>query len=488
MVHIMTNKLHLIDTYHKDGMKASLLWDEETDAWTYYSGGPKTDVQRYYQGIPTIFRGVGKIAQAVGAMPFEIYGKSGDEPIDTSQEYTNALGWMPSPKSLFEIASKSIDLMGVAYFLMMKQVGTSAVKELRYVVSKSITPKFHEKTGELIGFERVVNEIKKFYEPKDILYMWMQDPYKEQGPPEAFPAVAAMRAAGVLANLDDFISVYFERGAVRPMVVSAKGIPQKEERERMEKWFTQLLGGIKNAMRWKVFNADTVSIDQVGDGLSELRDVELTTQRREDIAVALGIPYTILYPEAANFATAKQDKLTFYEDTIVPRCKFISEVMNEQIFEPMGKRLEFHPETLDIYQEDEAERSDSLANLVNAGIPLLIAMDILGFELTDEQRAELEEEKKRKEENAEQMSDRFNQGNNQGDNERVPITRQKDDEMAKWLRKSVNSLKRGKSADVPFVSEIITPAMHGAIAGALESALDTADVAMVFDDAFAGYP
>ena len=462
-----------------------MLWDEETDAWTYTSGGPKTDVQTYYQGIPTIFRGVGKIAQAVGSMPFNIYGKGGDEPIDTSDDYANTLGWMPHPRVVFELASKSLDLMGMAYFLLMQQVGTRAVKELRYVVPKTIDPKFDERTGELLGFERTVNNIKKFYTPEEMLYMWLPDPFKEQGPPGAFPVKAALRAAGVLANLDDFIAVYFERGAVRPIVVSAKGMPLKDERERMEKWFTQLMGGIKNAFGWKVFNADTIDIEQVGDGLSELRDVELTTQRREDIAVALGVPYTIMYPEAANYATAKQDKLTFYEDTVEPRCKYISEVMNEQIFNPLDYRLEFSPETLDIYQEDEAERSASLASLVSARTPLLMAMDLLGFELTDEQRLQLEEQEKNKEEMSDQMAENM-QG--RGNNEPAPIVRQQDDEMAKWMRKSLNSLSKGKSADVPFVSEIIPASLHGAICGALSSAQDTADVADIFSDPFLGYP
>ena len=261
----MTNKLLYIDPYHKDGTKASLLWDEETDAWTYTSGGPAADVQKYYQGIPTIFRGVAKIAQVVAAMPFNIYGK-GDEVVDGSQDYTNALEWLPKPRAVFEIASKSLDLTGQAYFLPMKQERTSAIKELRYVVPKTIVPKFDEGTGVLLGFERTVNNKMKLYLPEEILYMWLPDPYKEQGPPAAYPVIAALRAAGVLANLDDFISVYFDRGAVRPIVVSVKGMPKKEERERMEKWFSHLMGGIKNAFGWKVFNAETVDIEQVGDG------------------------------------------------------------------------------------------------------------------------------------------------------------------------------------------------------------------------------
>ncbi len=482
MVHIMTNKLHLIDTYHKDGIKTSLLWDEETDAWTYTSGGPKTDIEKYYQGIPTIFRGVSKIAQAVGSMPFQIYGK-GDNVIDASQDYTNMLGWMPNPRALLGIASQSLDLTGQAYFLPMKQVGTSAVKEIRYVVTKTVEVKYDEQKGALLGFERTVNNKPKFYKPEEILYMWLTDPYVELGPPKAYPVIAALRAAGVLANLDDFISIYFKRGAVRPMIVSVKGMPKESERQRMEKWFSQLMGGIKNSRVWKIFNADTVTTEQVGDGLSELRDVELTTQRREDIAVALGIPYTILYPEAANFATAKQDDIKFYKDTVIPRCEFLSEVMNEQVFVPMGYRLEFLPQSLEIMQEDEAERADSLLNMVNASVPTVTAMEILGYDLTDEQWIAVKEAMQQKEENREQMSDRFNQGGNG----RIPVARQ-GDEMSKWMRKSLSSLAKGKSADVPFVSEIIPASLHGAIAGALESATDSGDVASVFSDPFLGYP
>ncbi len=81
------------------------------------------------------------------------------------------------------------------------------------------------------------------------------------------------------------------------------------------------------------------------------------------------------------------------------------------------------------------------------------------------------------------MSGQFNQSGN----DRVPVVGQ-DEDMAKWMRKSVNSLAKGKSADVPFVSEIIPPSLHGAICGALESVTDTAGIADVFQDVFAGYP
>ena len=47
----------------------------------------------------------------------------------------------------------------------------------------------------------------------------------------------------------------------------------------------------------------------------------------------------------------------------------------------MGYRFAFAPDELSVFQEDEEQRSASLLNLVQAGIPLPIAAEILGINL-----------------------------------------------------------------------------------------------------------
>uniref|UniRef100_UPI0025A054F8 hypothetical protein n=1 Tax=Klebsiella pneumoniae TaxID=573 RepID=UPI0025A054F8 len=54
--------------------------------------------------------------------------------------------------------------------------------------------------------------------------------------------------------------------------------------------------------------------------------------------------------------------------------------------------------------EDEAARAAALAQLTGAGIPLLLAMDLLGFELTDKQRLELAQAAEEKKERAEKLT------------------------------------------------------------------------------------
>ena len=78
-----------------DGLKTSLLWDETSDAWVYATGGPISTAQARFQTIPTLFRGVHIIANAVSAMPFKIYGSKGNKEIDASQNYANKIGFLP---------------------------------------------------------------------------------------------------------------------------------------------------------------------------------------------------------------------------------------------------------------------------------------------------------------------------------------------------------------------------------------------------------
>ena len=49
------------------GTKSAILWDEDTDAWSYISGQPvqDDDPRKYYQAIPTLYRAVDIRARAI---------------------------------------------------------------------------------------------------------------------------------------------------------------------------------------------------------------------------------------------------------------------------------------------------------------------------------------------------------------------------------------------------------------------------------------
>jgi len=490
--------------YYYDGsIKSGILWDEVTSAWTYHNGAPTTDnTQSYYKAIPTIYRGIAMISHAVSTVPFQI--KKGKTVIDDSTDWQNKLVFIPNPRRIFSLTSESLDLTGCAYW-SPRNNAAAITKELQYFAASTVKPVFDDRTGQLIEFERTrpkaVTPDK--FKPNELYYFWLRDPFVEIGPPTAYPVKAALAAAGVLANLALFVAQYFERGAIRPQLVFAKGMPAKDEQQRLETWFNQLLGGIKNAFRWKIFNADSLAVQTIGDGLDQLRDVELTEAQRQDIAMALGIPYAMLFSEAANYATANQDALNFYETTIEPRCEFIASVWNEQILRPQGYSLEFKPEGLRVYQEEERQRAQAVGQLVSAldkPEQFEIAAAIMGYEIPDEAQKLLDALKQKKEDDAAQMQAQLEQQaqepptnprQEEPEARRETRTEQRAEiqaEAERWRRKSLNAVKRGKAPNVDFDSRIIPPGLSGAIAGALDSSKTARDVERVFANVWEGYP
>ena len=119
----------------------------------------------------------------------------------------------------------------------------------------------------------------------------------------------------------------------------------------------------------------------IGEGLQELSDVTLTGENREEIATTLGVPHSMVFSNAANFATSQTDKMNLHDLTIIPEAKRIARLLNKQLFNPLGYQFEFLPETLDIYQEDEHQRAQSYSQYVGAGMKPSIAAEILGIEL-----------------------------------------------------------------------------------------------------------
>ncbi len=281
------------------------------------------------------------------------------------------------------------------------------------------------------------------------------------------------------------------------MLLTVKGMPKEAERAKLADWWRNVVSGVKNAFGAQVVNADAITPVVVGEGLKELENVTISEEKREDVAVALGIPMSILFANAANYATSQQDELNFLTKTVIPDCEFIASVLNEQLFDALGLYMEFLPETLDAMQEDEAARAAAVKTYTDAGMPLLMAIDVLGVELTEEQRAELEQEIIDRKARADEMAARLAQAPEPEEEETeaeesTPTSPQEApgraenekrlSDMDKWERKALKALRRAGSAVVSFESDFISSTEWHRINTALAEARTDADVRVVFDD------
>ncbi len=371
---------HKVQIY--DGEKSTRLEDLPPEAWRAISGGSAEGglIEKLYSSVPWLWRGVRARAAAMSKMPFVIM--QGDEIIDSSLNYENNIGFWPNPPETLALIESSLVLLDRAYLHKDRDPLLKQIRNLRYLVPTTIEPKLDRNVG-LIGFKRNIGGETKTIPTDDLVWFWSADPFTEIGPSSKSPVKAAIRAAGVMFNIDTFVESFFLRGMIKASIIATPRGTKRGERDRLKGWINRVVTGVKNAWATNV-TAEDVKVIQIGEGISELANTELTKEKREDIAVALGVPQNILFSDDANFATAKQEDFRLYDQTINPQAAFIEHVMNRLLFDDLGLKLKFQPQTLEIFQEEEVQKSAALVNYEQAGIPSWLGVEILGIDLPPE--------------------------------------------------------------------------------------------------------
>ena len=469
--------------------------DLPAEAWEFIVGSADSapDLRKYFKSVAWLNRAVKLRKNHVTAMPFKFF--KGDTVIDDSTDYKNKLGFLPNFKSTLGMIEQGLTMNGREYQFRERKamMGHAVPSGLRHMVAHSIKPKI-TRDG-LQYFERRLGGEVIELPIEQVLYFWYQDDNVEIGEPQDWPALAALQAAGVLHAVSNFATVFFERGAIKVTLLATKGPVIESERSRLKRWWERIRG---DSWAAEIVNADQLEVIPVGEGLESLDNTELTKEQREDIATALGVPHSMLFSNAANYATSQQDKMNFYEDTIIPECNFISGVFNEQLFEPLGYRLVFDHQELPIFQEDEEQRSAAFYNYVASTVRPSIAGEILGIEMPDgveytaldekwEKDLELKEKMATAQE--ERATTSATDAITEGNNPRLPEKGLAVIDLEKWERKALKRIQRGNDPYCSFDSDHIPMVTIGAIEGALETTTNNPElVKAVFSDVWMGYP
>jgi hypothetical protein len=433
-------------------------------------------LQKYYRRVAWLNRGVQIRANRLSSIPFNIL--KGDQIVDTSKDYQNYLGFLPNLRRLLWLAEMGLTLGGRCYLFKEQKalLNRAVITAFRNLAPHTVTPEITE--GGLQGFTRRLPSGVKNLDTDDVVYFWGLDNNVEVGEPKDYPALAALTASGVLYAVDGFATMFFERGAIKVTLLRTKGHIVDAERTRLKTWWNRIRG---EAWASEIVNANEVEVVPVGEGLDSLTDTNLTTEKREDIATAIGVPHSMLFSNAANYATANQDEMNFYMDTIIPDTVLISEVWNTQVLNPLGYRLVFNPYALDIFQEDENQRSQSYKNYVDSGVPHSVTAEILGVDLPDGVEYEDLDELDTRGQNIMMIPNNAPPG--------APMPPEEDTgknlktiDLDKWERKALKRLEKGDSAYCDFISDHLEPVIIGAIQGALKHAQTPEDVKQIFSD------
>lgn len=492
--------------YLYDGIKTVPAWNvDSNEGWTILSGeGETVTADVYFQRVPWLYRGVLDRANNVAAMPFAIV--RGETDFDTSATWANRLKLFSNPGSMLRRLEMSLTMTGRAYLFL--ETNTSGyIQAVKYCTPYSISEVYDPQTGELTGYKRRIGTRSTVFDVplENIVPIYDPDYTTEIGPGKSSAALAAMTASGVLFNADRFISDYFRRGAIKATILAVDG-GGRDEAERLQSWWSDVIGGIKNAWAAFVVKAQQIKPTIIGEGLESLQNNELTTERRQDVATALGIPESRLWSSAANYATSHEDTKTYYRSTIIPECEAIAAALNEHLFTAAHHldmyRIEFRPETLDMFQADAAEQSTAAKSFIDFLVACPTA-DIcketavmMGFELSEAILQAIDawftDKDARAAEVAQQMQSSQTSQTEPAqtpmmdaepdvDGEDGPNPQETRAALATWRRKAIRALKKGESADVEFTTTLIPARVQASLHYELAACKSEEDIKAAFE-------
>ncbi len=352
-----------------------------------------TSVGDAYAAASYGYRCIHLRANSISQIPYQVTGSG------SGQAALRKLGWDYEhvlPRLLW-LTEAALCLYGAAYWFRERNLVRTM--GYRWLAPQTISPVYDREQG-ITGYKRrldvgrrqafgeslnredtldrgvpVIGAVPDFT-LDDVVAFYFPDPETELGPGRS-PTHVALEAIGLLKYVNEYASGFFKRGAIPAVLLSVKGPATETDLKKLEAWWKRLAQGVRQAWATVAVRADVTPVI-IGQPVSALAMPDLSVSARGQIAVAYGVPETLL-EDAANYATAKTHRKSFYVETVIPEALLIQGLLNEQVFSPAGLRFDFMPEQMQIMQEEEAERSLALGQLVSAGIPLLVAMNILGF-------------------------------------------------------------------------------------------------------------
>ncbi len=317
-----------------------------------------------YKSVAWAYRCVQLRCNALSGVPWSVLRG------ETEQE----LVW--PMESLLWKTEAALLLFGAAYLLKTKArfVLNGGLQWLNPQTMRVVS----NQTKGITGFEQLVGSEKRTYAPEEIVYFHSWNPADDLGAGVS-PMQVVLDALGLAANANAWAAKFFEHGGIPAVILTTDQTPPDAEIERVRSVWKQMYEGVRNAFRTAILRYG-LKPTIVGSPIKDLAMTELMGGVRQQIAMAFGVPPSMVGDSASNYATARTERLSFWQDTLLPEATLLEATLNEQLFEPLGLRFEFQTGAIEAIQQDEAEKALNVAKLLEAGIiTVQEARDQMGF-------------------------------------------------------------------------------------------------------------
>lgn len=311
-------------------------------------------VDMAYQYVPWFRRACKLRANAIGRFPLALENEAGDD-VSELPEYQAVMGWT---RSLLYHLEMSMVKYGASYHLLESNRRGA-----------NITPRFIP-TGSVIVRSNMADGVTGFYingigeiplAAGKVVWVWEPSDTSETEPGPS-DGQAALKSSGLLYAIDEMANRYMGSGGVPVTAVYVSPTAQPGEREKTENFLTRLAGGFRNAFKFLVVSKGT-EFSQIGSELKDIGAVDLTASQRDNVAVAIGVPPTVIDGKSANYATAESEMTGFYMNTVIPQAEQYEPQLNTQLFQRLGLTLRFKPDELEVMQSLQLQQAQAVKEL-----------------------------------------------------------------------------------------------------------------------------
>jgi HK97 family phage portal protein len=318
--------------------------------------------------VPFVYRAINLRANALASLPFSL--SRGRRELDKEgEEYITLANQIKS--WLFSIEA-NLCVFGAAYLLIERnRYGRNPTP--RPVLPSTITP-MYDPNGEIAYFRRTANTQTLQIETEDILWFWLYNLQYENAPGTS-PLGSCLGSAATLHNLGRFAQQFFANGALMPTVFffgdGCSGMPSTTTPQEIESFLERMkrvVSGIRNAWKFDALRGN-VTAQQIGTPPSEVAAPELTTISRQDVAVAFGIPESLLLSASSTYASASADMYHIYDLVVIPEAETLVLPALQPWLDMVGLSLKWQPELLESYQSYQLQQAQAVQSLV--GEPVL---------------------------------------------------------------------------------------------------------------------
>lgn len=320
-----------------------------------------TTIALAYTYVPWFKRACKLRANALGRFPLALHptDKQGNADLDTDVSddptYQGVMRWT---RSLLYRIEMNLVKYGAAYHLLeSNRFGLNVTP--RFIPTNGVTVQANYIDG-LTGFN--ISGIGEF-PLKSGRVVWVWEPNDES---EIYPGPsdgeAALKAAGLLYAIDEMATRYMSSGGVPITAVRVPPTVDKEERTKVEGWLSKVAGGFRNAFKFLVVDTKT-EFETIGSEMKDIQAPELTASQRDNVAVAIGVPPTVIDGKSANYATANSEMTGFYMNTVIPEAELLEPTLNVQLYQRLGLTLRFKPDELEVMQAIQLEQAQGVSEL-----------------------------------------------------------------------------------------------------------------------------